>query len=299
MEKICGFFAYSANPIEIGDTIERSLIEIKNNNTTFDISSWKALDIIGHFISGEVLNGIDAADVFIGDITVLNFNVTYEIGYAIGKGKQVILTKNKSISEGKLSIREVGIFDTLGYLEYQNSHELSGHINEAYSKRPIEISGHIDKKAPVYLLETKHKTDWSGRIVSRIKKAKYIFRSFDPNETPRLSAYDAINQVSKSYGVVVPLLSESSEGFHIHNMRGAFIAGLADGMNKAICLLQNGDSPVPLDYRDFVKATYHPDDVNDHIAEFASKVAEEFQQVDGIVTDKPESWHCQINFSGI
>ena len=73
-------------------------------------------------------------------------------------------------------------------------------------------------------------------------------------------------------------------------MRGAFIAGLADGMNKVLCILQNGDSPVPLDYRDFVKATYHPDDINDHIADFAGEIAEAFQRDDEIINDKPDSY---------
>jgi len=49
-------------------------------------------------------------------------------------------------------------------------------------------------------------------------------------------------------------------------------------MGKAFRILQNGDEPVPLDYRDFVNVTYHPDDVNDHIADFASYVARAFQE---------------------
>lgn len=88
MEKTSGFYAYPGSPNDIGDTIERALIEVGNSHTTFKISSWKALDIMGHFISEEVLNGIDACDFFVGDISVLNFNVTYEIGYAIGRKKE-------------------------------------------------------------------------------------------------------------------------------------------------------------------------------------------------------------------
>ncbi|MBF4254755.1 hypothetical protein EA007_28500, partial [Vibrio anguillarum] len=82
----------------------------------------------------------------------------------------------------------------------------------------------------------------------------------------------------------MPLLSSSAVGFEVHNMRGAFIAGLADGMSKALCILQHEDEPVPLDYRDFVSMSYHPDDINDHIADFAGKVAEAFQQDVRVVT---------------
>jgi len=273
-----GFFAYPARPAEVGQCIELALQHIGKVHADKSIKSWRQLEIVGHFISEEVLSNVKEADFLIADISELNFNVTYEIGYAIGLKKPVLLTKNKSVNSRGIRVEDVGIFDTLGYLEYQNSDELASCILSIDSKRPLETSSELNRKAPVYLLDTPFKTDWSGRIISRIKKAGYIFRNFDPNELPRLSAYDAISQVSSSYGVVVPLLSSSSAGSDVHNLRAAFIAGLSDGMNKPFCLIQNGDDPVPLDYRDFVNVTYHPNEINEIIADFASQVARAFQE---------------------
>ena len=272
-----GFYAYASHPPEIGQTIEQAVSAVQTNSKV-EVKTWKALDIPGHFISEKVLEGIDSCGFLVADISLLNFNVTYEIGYAIGKGKRILLTKNKTIKEVSPAIREVGIFDTLGYEEYQNSYELSEFINLANHSNPLNIPNKINIKSPVYLLEGMYKTDWASRIVSRIKKARYLFRSFDPNEQPRLSANDAIVQVSQSHGIVVPLLSSNVVGADVHNIRAAFIAGLADGMGKALCILQQGDDPVPLDYRDFVCATRHPNDINEHIANFAGNVAEAFQQ---------------------
>lgn len=268
------FFAYPSNPSVIGQPIENAI------NKSRDVKSWKALDIYGHFIAEEVVAGINNCNTFVADISVLNFNVTYEIGYAIGKQKRVLLTKNSSIQEIEPYIREVGIFDTIGYSSYENSTQLSDLIHSPISNNPLKILFPINTKAPVYLIDTKHKTDWATRIVSRVKKAGYIYRSFDPNESPRLSAYDAISQVASSYGVVVPLLSTAYESSSIHNMRASFIAGLSDGMGKATCIMQSGDDPVPLDYRNFVNVTYHPSDVDDCIAAFASRVAKAFQKGD-------------------
>lgn len=289
-DKESGFYAYASSPSEIGQTIEQAV-----NASNVNVNTWKALDIPGNFISEKVLEGIDSCSFLVADISVLNFNVTYEIGYAIGKGKRVLLTKNRSIQDGTPTIRDVGIFDTLGYKEYQNSFELSGFINSAITSDPISLPNKINIKSPVFLLEGMHKTDWATRIVSRIKKARYLFRSFDPNEQPRLSANDAINQVAQSHGIVVPLLSSKSVGFEVHNMRGAFIAGLADGMKKALCILQHEDDPVPLDYRDFVSMSYHPDDINEHIADFAGKVAEAFQQVVSITSSSEDTFLQSID----
>lgn len=226
MKEASGFFAYASMPADIGQTIERSAANSAVSSGTSTISTWAELDIVGHFISDKVLEGIEYADFFIADISELNFNVTYEIGYAIGKSKRILLVKNKSIQPQGLKISDVGIFDTLGYKEYQNSFELNTFLNNTSTLKPIDVSVALNIKAPVYLLDTPHKTDWSTRIISRIKKAGFTFRNFDPNESPRLSAYDAINQVAQSYGVVVPLLSSHSVGATTHNMRAAFIAGL-------------------------------------------------------------------------
>ena len=223
-----GFYAYASHPPEIGQTIEQAVSAVQTNSKV-EVKTWKALDIPGHFISEKVLEGIDSCGFLVADISLLNFNVTYEIGYAIGKGKRILLTKNKTIKEVSPAIREVGIFDTLGYEEYQNSYELSEFINLANHSNPLNIPNKINIKSPVYLLEGMYKTDWASRIVSRIKKARYLFRSFDPNEQPRLSANDAIVQVSQSHGIVVPLLSSNVVGADVHNIRAAFIAGLADG----------------------------------------------------------------------
>ena len=170
-KKTLGFYAYASFPAEIGQTIEEA-VRIVNDQPHLRVETWKALDVVGHFISEEVLEGIDSCDFLVADISVLNFNVTYEIAYAIGNGKRILLTKNKSIRERNLTINEVGIFDTLGYEEYQNSNELCSFIQDDKNKKPLNISKKINTKSPVYVLEGLHKTDWATRIISRIKKAR-------------------------------------------------------------------------------------------------------------------------------
>lgn len=271
------FCAYPSAPPILGECIEAAIEIFNKSSGRPSIKSWKALDIFGHFISEKVTSTIDQAPLVIADISLLNANVVYEIGYAIGKNRPILLTRNKSLAEKEPFIRDVGIFDTLGYKEYENSSQLASFLKTVSDLKPLDLARPLNLKAPVYLLESRFKTDWMTRIVSRIKKARFTFRAYDPNESPRLSAYDAIAQVSQSYGVVIPLLSTDQDGSSIHNIRAAFLAGLAAGMDKVLCLMQNGDSPVPLDYRDFVEVAYHPADIDSHIADFAALVAEAFQ----------------------
>lgn len=277
MKKI-GFYAYCSNPSEIGSCIESAVLTLNRKSSDIEIKTWKHMDITGHFIANEVLSGIDEADFLIADISVLNLNVTYEIGYAIGKGKRILLTKNSSLSEGQPKIHDVGIFDTLGYKEYVNQQQLSEFLSSGQFNDPIFLEKKLNKQAPVYFVLSKHKTDWISRIESRIKKSRYIFRTFDPSEQPRLSAHEAIHQVSESMGVVIPILSSHIDGFLIHNIRSAFIAGLSKGLDKPHILIQMGHDSAPLDYRDLVKHCYKLDDINEVMADFAGSVAAFFQQ---------------------
>jgi len=293
-----GFCAYAASPKSIGDTIESAIYHLEAREN-IALESWKALDIVGHFISQEVTEKVESCDYIVADITVLNFNVIYEIGYAIGQEKKVLLVRNASIKEDMPKISDVGIFDTLGYESYHNSNQLASFIKNVSKKRPLSLQQKISTAAPVYLLEGMHKTDYASRVVSRIKKSRYIFRSFDPNEQARLSAMDAIDQIGKSYGVVIPLLSNESVGSDIHNIRGAFLAGLAAGMRRVLCLLQYGEEPVPIDYRDFVSVAFHPDDINEHIAEFAANIAEASQASDGTAASIPDTFLQTVELGAI
>jgi hypothetical protein len=49
----------------------------------------------------------------VADITRLNFNVTFEIGYDIGRSTQVVLTITEGLSPGTKEITQLGHYDTL------------------------------------------------------------------------------------------------------------------------------------------------------------------------------------------
>jgi hypothetical protein len=63
----------------------------------------------------------------------------------------------------------------------------------------------------------------------------------------------------------------------IHNVRAAFVAGLAAGMERITLLIQQGEDPVPLDYRDFVQSFKHPERIDELIGKFALDVTDELQ----------------------
>ena len=279
MSELIGFVAYPTVPGAIGETVRQALTQLCEHSGQQRLSSWEETDVAGNFIRSEVLKKIKECDCLVADVSCLNFNVTYEVGYAIGLGKRIVLIRNLALVPDGPGIPEVGIFDTLGHVTYENSYQLVELLRGIGSSRAIGLPRtELNRRSPVYLIEAAFKTDPVIRIIARLKKkAKLRFRSFDPNENPRLSGPDAIANVAESFGVLVYLLPRTAVGRQVHNLRAAFIAGLADGMNKESLLLQQGDEPVPLDCRDLVKTFYHPEQIDEAIADFAGRVAEAFQ----------------------
>lgn len=278
MTRLRGFIAYPSNPPLIGATIESALATLADRFGMRDFHSWRETDVAGQFIANQILDQIEEHDCFIADITELNFNVTYEIGFAIAKNKPLLLIRHSPVSPSPPDLSELGLFDTLGYKHYQNSGELTELLRDLQSVRPLTApSMKLNTKAPVYLIEALYKTDSVTRIIARVKKARLFFRSFDPNEQPRLSAFEAIQHVAQSYGVLLHLLPSGIKDARIHNLRVAFLAGLATGMGKTLLILQDGDEPVPLDYRDLIVPYLHPAQIDEAIAEFASRVTEAWQ----------------------
>jgi hypothetical protein len=74
-----------------------------------------------------------------------------------------------------------------------------------------------------------------------------------------------------------------------HNIRVALLAGLAEGFGKVLLLLQDGDEPIPLDYRDLVTVFMQASDIDEPISEFATRVTEAMQRPSYQEIDKRHS----------
>jgi hypothetical protein len=289
MAELHGLLAYPSKPDGIGNTLRSTLEILRLEGLGQSLTTWEENDIPGRFVIDPILSQIDAGNILIADITRLNFNVTFEIGYAIGRRKRVALIKNSSLTGSDELIRQVGIFDTLGYQQYSNSGHLAHFLRTLTDLTPLLISETINTAAPVYLLLPRVKTDIEIRTIARIKKARLFFRAFDPEEEPRLSGADAIENVAQSHGVLTHLLPKDRVDATVHNFRAAFVSGLALGLEKELLILQYGDDPVPLDYQDLVKAFRFPNQIDEAIALFSPAISARFQSAAPTFISEPQT----------
>jgi hypothetical protein len=271
------FVCFPSEPPLLGSTIEAAATKLRDIGK-LEMETWKQIDVPGRFLRDGILRRIDNADFVVADITRLNFNVTFEIGYSIGRQKRTVLISNKGLNPEEKEITQLGIYDTIGHQSYENSNDLFSFFSSVDDISPLDFPSYeLERSAPIFILDTLHKTDASIRILSKIKKSRIRFRSYDPSEQPRLATLEAYRSVYKSLAVVINLLSSNATDARFNNLRGAFLGGLAYGLGKDTVILQEGDEPVPLDYRDFVSVYKHPNDVDGYINDLVPRVAEGLQ----------------------
>lgn len=241
-QPLSAFFAYPSREREVVSAIASAKAVLATSRREVHLTLWEENDISGRLLTDPIFENIAAADVLIADITFINFNVTFEIGYAIGLNKRVFLTRNTNFKRQNNLIDSIGIFDTLGYENYSDELTLAALIEQCDSAVRIPMRAVPNPKLPIYVLQTPQSSTAMIAITSRIKKARLGFRGYLPSDEPRLSAAKAIDDICSCFGAVVPLLASQYADAEIHNIRAAFVAGLAKALHKETLILQPPDA---------------------------------------------------------
>lgn len=286
-EKRTAFYAYPNKPSEIAQTIVTAIGSFNAVSSSYTLEGWEKNDISGIAITSPIFSKVSSAHFLAADITYLNENVAFEIGYAIGMRRRVLLFVNSAhIGERQLA-RTIGIFDTLGYESYENSEGLTSLLTTRTDFTPIDFEVAINHQQPVYIVEPQKRNDPQVMLVSRTKKARWRYRSFNPDEEVRLSALDAIRHVSQSAGVIAPLQPPVIEHSREHNIRSLFVAGLAVALEIPTLIIHPTEFSPPLDVRDLSTKYHHPGDIKDAIQEFSLEITEFTQQARSTTPTSP------------
>jgi hypothetical protein len=274
------FFLYPSDPESIKNTIRLAVEDLRTHHSSYRWTSWEDLKISGQIIFCEICKGVSTADLVIADISTLNFNVLFEIGFAIGRSIPVILVRDTSYIKDSQLFKELGILDTIGYLDFNNSKELASGVAKNLKKRPLFLSNQeINRAHPLYVVKSHIDTDGSIKISSVIKKTGLRYRTFDPREDSCLTLHEAWKQVSSSLGVISHLLTKERRGSVVNNARCSFVAGMAVAAGKKVLMLHEGIESYPIDYRDIIKEYRDIDAISRRLEPFLRNTIEELQDL--------------------
>ena len=249
------FFAYPSSPPQIAESISLAVDSLKETQQEWDWQPWTDLNVSGQLIFCEICKIIRSSHAVVADVTTLNFNLLFEIGLTISLGVPIVLIKDSTYALDSEQFNRLGLLDTVGYVDFQNSEDLARKLPEALiNAKPLpDIPQRAFREAPVYVVRSAISTDGSLAVESTLKTSRLQYRTYDPEENVRLTLNDARRHVNGSLAVMATLLDENRNGARVHNALAAFVAGYAVGRQNIVALLQEGLSTIlPIDYRDIV-----------------------------------------------
>lgn len=249
-----GAFLYPSSPQEIAQSIEGAvrLLQYEHKDDTW--KTWRDFGVASQVIFSQICKAIRFADVVFADVTTLNFNVMFEIGYCLGLEQPIVPIRDTSWTRHRAEFDQLGLLDTIGYLDFHNADELSKRVWTNWHDFKALPSPKVEPNLgqPVYIIKGPFSTDGEIRLFSELKKSVLHFRTLDVVETPRVSLHEIRKQTTASYGVVGHLLNPEREGALVHNARCALVAGIAMAQQKSVLLIAEGTWKQPIDYRDLV-----------------------------------------------
>ncbi len=281
-------FLYPNEPEIIASTIEEAARQLRIAAGAKRWFTWKDLGVTGQIIFCQICKAMRFTKYVIADVTTLNFNLLFEVGYAIGLRIPVLPVRDTSFIKDRKVFNELGLIDTLGYFDFQNSAELVSQIlTKGSPSLALPQAQPVDKEKPLYVMKSPTQSEGMVRLMSAVKKSGLRFRSFDPRESSRLSLHEAFKQASSSLGIIVHLMSPDRMDSTPHNARWAFVAGLGLATGKHVLMLQETQITQPIDYRDIVRCYSSPKAIQDLIIPFIKSVVEMLQESKFVPTSIP------------
>ena len=285
-----GFFAYSSKPPYCADVVESAITEI-NSGQTVELSSWKQLKINGKFIVNEVIKAIQTSDFFCADLTGLNDNVLFEIGYAIGINKPIWLIFDTSHTESFRRYREIDFFSTIGYSSYTKTNHV---VENFYSDEPFKQNGAYDDlsaqlpvsdgNAQLLFLKNQVDTNYGESIVNSLKTYKFRHIIDDAAETKTQSLYWYLSRLLNIPAILAEFSTTERTGYEIQNSKCSLICGIALGIGLEVLMVCEEPYNTPLDYKDLLKKHKTTWECRDNVNAFLEKIKQHYFELTEKVT---------------
>ncbi|MEW8968781.1 MULTISPECIES: P-loop ATPase, Sll1717 family [Exiguobacterium] len=262
-----GFYAYASGNDIVARRIKEFQISI-NTSEMINISTWEDLRVDGIKINDEILRAIDQCDLFICDLTFINDNVLYELGYALAKQKNIWITIDRDLKD---NIGIISAIRTIGYSEYSSSDEM---VEKFYRELPHQkiksINKYMDRvESKLLYLKPSDKSGLTSRITELIKRSQIESWIYDPEESV-IDLSELFKTIEHSLGVILNFTSnnDSSSGFL------SFSAGIALGLKKPHLLIADNKYEAPMDFRDRMSYISKSEKVDTLLKQFLEPIVE-------------------------
>jgi hypothetical protein len=255
------FVAYPSSPADRAESIEMAITNIQAGRVV-DICGWTSLAVSGRVMISAICDEIKSREIFIADLTGLNPNVLFELGYAIAHKRRIWLLLNPDIEHARRDWDKFQLLLNVGYAPYNNSRDIERRFyldkpyespNQNLYDELLRAAGPPSKKDALLYLRCDLNTEASMRLARRVSSGPIRSVIDDPQEV-RLQPFPwYVQQVTSAFAVVCHFLSNGHQNWQLHNAKHALVAGLAHGLARPLLMLAHEPYKSPLDYHDLLR----------------------------------------------
>jgi hypothetical protein len=182
------FFMYASIPEQIAVAVETAIEKLTQSQPNWSWKTWKQLPVAGHTIFCELCKAIRHATAVVADVTTLNFNLLFEIGYTIG----------------------------LGVPDFRNSNELQEKLIERLPATPLApVPLHEYRETPIYVLKGPVETEGAIQMMSALKETRISVRMTQSRR--RVSLSTRLDGRYRDRGRLLPI-SSTHQGRKLHSI---------------------------------------------------------------------------------
>lgn len=258
------FFAYPSKPVDLGETLQLAIQQINNGAVgVVEAIDWGSLRIGGRVIIDVICRKIEECEVFACDLTYLNANVLFELGYAIARNKRIWISLDTSIKGSAENYRRFSLVAGVGFREYQNARQLAStflseapfqDLEETIYARTIRLIEQSGARPPhVLYLKCPLDTESSVQLARRLGACSVKVVADDPKEMSSQHLAWYVENVQQAVAVVAHLVDDRRRQSAPYNQRYSFVCGIAQGLGKRTLMLAHRPFTSPIDYRELLK----------------------------------------------
>lgn len=254
------FFAYQCSKEGCCDSnvdaIKRAVNDYNTHQKSVQAITWEDLKKSGSFINTEILKSIEDSSYFACDLTALNHNVLFELGYAMAKNKNIFIFLNEDIEGAKERYQDF-ILKNIKYTSFKSSKEILAALqNREYSQEHLKdatIPEMLLEETDIFYLENEYKSQTAldlNEFINSINKAKVKIN--DPLEVDYKTLSYYFSNLQNAKCILFHMLPTNYNNPFLENGKYSFLAGIACGLDKKVLLIAPAKFKSPLDYADIL-----------------------------------------------
>lgn len=262
MSRVDVFVAYAGSDSIRADAV-RTGARLIAERCSLNVLTWQDMLTTGNILIESIQSRIREANILIAEVSTLNPNVLFEVGYAISQGKRIWLLVDTTDEMAVRNWKTLGLLSGVGYSDYQNDSErlhslFASELSSFGSREPVwkeltkSFNARPDSRSLFYL-PTILRGD-APRYIDRTlaKRRTLAVHSADEDERgyAPLSYYAEL--IAKCAAALVYVLGPSRVRASMHNARASLLAGLACGLDRPTLMVAEKSFEAPIDYQDLL-----------------------------------------------